>query len=575
VPEVILGLPAHLREVPPAPDGPNDPDRVAKRDAWRAWVYAMRQHRAELHQLVAENPDLIPIELRKCENDPAYFMAMYGTLFEPRSRNRRGGYIPWIPFARQVQLIRWWQACMMADDETADGALSKSRDVGASWEFCLIAVWGWRFEFPFNVLFISRVQNMVDSKSPKSLFWKVGRIIQNLPVWMLPKGFEWGRHRTELFIENPDNGNTLTGESTNANSGVGDRVTMAVVDEAAKIDGFLDIWLGMTDVTDHRFAISTEDLRHGPDFYNLTHGVDIEYPPSVFTIDYWEHPDHDDEWYERQVRRYSSDPDQFRREILRDPRISSSLCYPKAAEIEIITTEYRLGNPLYVSMDPGFDDNFAIVWIQFNPLTNFYEVLEAYTNNRYVAAFYGTILTGEAKSGEWEYTDADLELMAWTKNLPGATYYGDTYGTTKLGATADTWYSELRKFGIYVNTDRTPADKVTADKMKLRTHAGRREALRWLMPRLKFNDTPGCRQCLAALQQNQYDRTGDKIGERGMKRDWTTHYTSAMEYFAAHIKYARDYELADARRSARADRTDELAATRMRRPSSYRALGVR
>lgn len=555
--ETIEGLPANLATVPAGPSGPDDPFRQEKRDAWEEWSWAIRAHRAEILQDVLRYPELEIVEKRRCANDPAYFIAMYGYLFEPRNNNGRGGYNPWIPFERQIQMIRWVTDAMQSDDETADGVLSKCRDVGASWMMCGIFLWMWLYVSPFNGLLVSWKEAYVDSRQPRSLFWKIDKLIQYMPPFLRPVGFSPTRNRIKLFLENPENGNTIGGEATTSNSGRGDRVTAVLFDEAAQIPDFLNIWMGTADSTEHRFAVSTESMDNGSDFIDLRTGIDAEYHPSVFTIDWWEHPLHDDAWYQKQEKRYAADPDAFRREILRDPYTATHFVYPTVREkMPLPDLVYVQGNPLFVGIDPGFEDNTAIVWIQFNVAEQRYELLNGYTNEKMYAAFYGPLLSGSrfdkngvelvdvngvSIDGEWAYTEREMELMEWVKSIGGhkAKFIGDMYGNNKNGASADTWYSVwVRDHGIAINRDRLPDGKVAAHRMKARTHTGRRGAMRWILPKLVFADTIGARQALLALSNNSFAKptASGRINESGMFRDKTTHFTSAIEYWAVNLQ---------------------------------------
>lgn len=545
--EIIEGLPAYLKNVPRGPTGPDDPLRDQRIAEWNVWSVAIRQHRLDTLLAVKENPKLAEIERRKCALDPAYFLVMYGYLYEPRKGSGRGGYNPWVPFEKQVQLVRWFQACMAADDEKADGMISKCRDVGMSWLMMLLFLWAWLFTEPFNGLLISWKELFVDSRAPKSLFWKLDKLLAFLPNYLKPRGFVPSKHRIKLYLENPENGNTIAGESTTSNAGRGDRITAAFLDEAAQIPGLMDVWTGLADSTEHRFAGSTESLEQGTDFIDLRTGAESEYTPSVFIIDWWDHPLHDDAWYDRQKKRYAADPDGFEREIHRNPYVASQYVYPtvreKFPEPDLF---WMPGNPLFVGIDPGFDDSCALAFIQYNVAAERYEVLNGYTNRKMLADFYIPFLTGSMTDLEgndldeqYRYTDYERELVAWAEsvNIRDAKFIGDLYGDNQSGAAADTWYGVWRKLGgIAVNRDRLPNGKAAAARMQARTLSGRRKALRWILPKLVFGDSVGARQVHMALANNVFDTNNtDRIPERGMRRDGTTHYTSAVEYWAANM----------------------------------------
>ena len=588
--ETIAGLPPHLASVPPSPNRPDDPDAPAKKQAWEDWCIQIIQYRLETLQLAMTHPRIADLERKKCANDPAYFITVYGHLYEPRRRGKRSGTIPWIPFERQVQMIRWWQECMEADDETADGVVSKARDMGASWTMCALQIWGWLFVEPFNSLNVSLKEEAVDSRMPKSLFWKIDKFLSLLPPFLMPPGFARNQHRMKMWLRNPSNDNTITGESTNANSARADRATMILFDEAALIPSFIYVWGSASESSDHRFAVSTENMEHGNDFWNLARGVDMEESPATFPMDWWEHPLHDAVWYQSRKAKIP-DEETFAREIERNPYGSSYFVYPTAREKTTNPMiEYIPGSQVYCSIDPGFDDATAIVWMQYNAHEQRYEVINGYTNNKLPAHFYAAIMSGHVVdldgnpiTGDFSFSDYDEEVMEWVRSLsesPPIIYWGDMAGEQRNMAArnADSVYSVIRDtVGIYVLADRTPTGKAMAYRMEARTHKGRREALRWLMPRIEWGDTVGCRQALYNLQNVRFQnsRTG-RIPESGMFRNETTHFTAAMEYWAVNIKAEADlaphYETIAER--AKAKKKDERGS-RVSRMGHHRLSGVR
>jgi hypothetical protein len=213
-------------------------------------------------------------------------------------------------------------------------------------------------------------------------------------------------------------------------------------------------------------------------------------------------------------------------------------------------------------------------------------VLNGYTNNKTLAEVYGPILCGTytMKDGTEinpeEYSPYEQDLIEWVGTLTNKgkvlpKYVGDMYGNTTDGASADTWYSVwFRNHGIEVNRDRLPSGKVAAHRMQARTHSGRRKAVRWLLNRLVFADTIGARQALLALQNNSFPQPGrnGRIPESGMLRDGTTHFTSAIEYWAANMFMQDQLTQYNAQREKRqaAEAADEQAAS-----SRIRSLGSR
>jgi hypothetical protein len=430
-----------------------------------------------------------------------------------------------------------------------DGVVSKCRDMGASWTCCLWALHGWLFKSPWTVLFLSRKEDLVESKSSDSLFWKIEFLIRRLEQhapWMLPAGFSLKNKvlNSDLRLINPVSGAELLGESTNSNAGRGARATAVMIDEAAFVPDFMDVWGGLGASTNHRFAVSSESLQQGPDFYNLGMNNTSPWRPALFEMNWWDNPEHDGEWLEEEKRRYEYRMADFYREIMRDARAGDeTFVYPFAKSIvPSPEANYREMGTLYCSIDPGYQDETAIVWIQDQG--GEFVVLDAYQSRGKDARFYGTIITGQ-ESPEYQYTDEDLRFMEWSRSLPqsylksGVHFYGDVSGHNVTGATYDSFYSILEEeFGIRINKDRMVDNSFVGYRKEARTHKGRREALREMLPSFVFTTSHGSRFALKCLQDNRFPPESGKgvTEQKAAIHDGSSHMTTAFEYFAVHRK---------------------------------------
>lgn len=557
----IPGLPDALRYVPPAPSNASDPDADLKRANWHEWAEALARYRLRRKQQIEQNPDLIPLELAKCRLSPAYFMAVWGWIFEPRPEYNPGDK-PWLPFAIQIELLDWFEECMAAMDHRRDGVVSKSRDMGASWVTCCWLLHGWLFKYPWNVLILSRKEDLVESRDPDSLFWKIEFLIALLPSWMVPEGFSLKnkKYNTDLLLTNPATGATIKGESTNSTAGRGGRYAAIVVDEAAFVPDFLDIWAGLSASSNHRFAVSSESLRFGNGFYSLGTGNKTSRPPSFFAMDWYDHPKHDQEWLDAERDRFEAmgKIEDFHQEYLRDARAGTATwVYPSAMDCEIVPNLDLIDmGHLYASIDTGFGDQTAIVWIQEQ--NGKYAVLGGYQNRGKPAAFYGTIITGKPREDtDWQYTARDYEFMEWTASLPpeylkNRSFFGDVSGHSVTGTTADSWYSVLeRDFGIHINKDRMADGQAVGFRKEARTHKGRIESLRQLIPSMIFADSRNAPFVLKCLQENQFaPETGRSTTEaRSPLHDDTSHAVTACEYWAVHLKLRHQLQAFGKKRS--------------------------
>ena len=102
--EGFTGEWAFLGDVPQGSDRPDDPDVHARAEAWEHWSQDIRIYRQWVLRELEAHPELERIEWLKCQNDIAYFINVYGWIFEARGNRGRGGYTPWLLFERPVRI---------------------------------------------------------------------------------------------------------------------------------------------------------------------------------------------------------------------------------------------------------------------------------------------------------------------------------------------------------------------------------------------------------------------------------------------------------------------------------------
>lgn len=373
---------------------PDDPEDASKRQAWRAWHDAVLLDNDAYQRLLEGDEAARKDELILCAAHPAYWLVRWGWIFEPRPGKRGGSDKPFIPFAIQVDLLDHFLTALERDDEKGDVIVSKSRDMGASWIMCAFAAWGWIFKRPWQVRLFSYVQDYVDQgyqKFPDSLFWKIDYLIDNLPGWMKPKSYDPTKPncRTTLNIINPANGNLIAGGSSTGRTGRAGRATWIGYDEYAMFEDGGTSYASTANVTDHRYVVSSEHIDYGDHFQRLYKGSDNGVQASTFDINWWTHPDHDRDWYDKTKKRFEADGNlpAFRREVERDAYAGNTTwVYPQARD--------HVNNPSVIwtplvgdvlgGMDPGFRDQFAMVWVQEDPVRGKLKILDAYQDRKSV-----------------------------------------------------------------------------------------------------------------------------------------------------------------------------------------------
>jgi len=163
-----------------------------------------------------------------------------------------------VPFVLYPYQERGLDVIFDSLEQSFDVSVEKSRQMGASWLFALVIHYCWLFRQGQNFLMLSRSDEYVDrSNEPKSLFWKLDFINNNLPMWLLPEGWNKGKHRLVKRMINPANGNTIVGEATTEDSGRGGTFTAVLHDEFGACDVGMGILKSTRAATGTRWFNST------------------------------------------------------------------------------------------------------------------------------------------------------------------------------------------------------------------------------------------------------------------------------------------------------------------------------
>ncbi len=172
--------------------------------------------------------------IEKCRRDPVWFINAFGWTLDPRNvAEGLPGVLPLRLRPRQEEYVAWLDARVMGRQ---NGLTEKSRDEGMTWVLCAYYVHHWLFWRDFKGGIGSRKEVLVDRLGDMdSIFEKIRFIIDKLPAWLRPQGFKRKVHAPFMRVLNPQNGNTITGESGD-NIGRGGRNTLYFVDEHAAIE---------------------------------------------------------------------------------------------------------------------------------------------------------------------------------------------------------------------------------------------------------------------------------------------------------------------------------------------------
>lgn len=258
------------------------------------------------------------------KNNPVDFINDWCVTYDPRNKSPLPKLMPFKLFPRQEEFVQFLQDCL---NDNESGLVEKARDIGASWICCAYSVWLWIFHDGVTVGWGSRKEEYVDKKGdPKAIFPKIRQIIENLPAWLQPEGYNEYLHATYMKIINPINGSAITGEAGD-NIGRGGRTTIFFKDESAHYERPELIEAALGDNTDVQIDISSVNGTNNVFYRRRMSGVEWEAGKKiesgltrVFVFDWRDHPAKTQEWYDR--RRAKAEREGlvhiFRQEVDRD-----------------------------------------------------------------------------------------------------------------------------------------------------------------------------------------------------------------------------------------------------------------
>jgi hypothetical protein len=546
VPEDTQGrLPADgaIPQIPWLPPVPQSPPE------WFAWEQQLLEYRlrtidAALHGADGLSAEQVRArEISRCDLSAAYFANVYGYIYEARpdeDDDRDGDLIPYIQYPFQIEVFAWLDERLTTKGATGDGIIQKARDMGLSNSVVFWLAHKWLFRRPFQARLLSRNERLVDqSLDTDSLFWKLDRFLLALPPWLFAAGapgFDWTKHRLMLRLSNPATGNLISGESTQADAGRGGRATVILYDEAAFMDDFASIWSAGRASTRHRIAVSTVSTKKGMDLYNIVHGDEGYEQPAVLALPYTAHPLHDEEWFEAERARDS--PQRFAQEVLMDWTAGAGeWVYPETHPYQPGHFPYvPHGGELIITMDDGYDDEFALVVLQYQHDSGRIRVLDSYQNKHQPIDFYGYLLRGVYTS-QFHFGPREHEFMRQLAGKGPALYYGDAHGAKIEQIAGTSVFAHLAaKFGIQINY------YIGLDSGTRLTFSHRRMELGKLLPLMDFNSTRGARSVLEALKKHRFKDPEDGQHMRDYREPlhskWS-HTVSALEYFAVQFELFR------------------------------------
>lgn len=225
-------------------------------------------------------------EIIKCGKDPVHFMKNWAKIQHPT----RGK----IPF----ETYEFQDRCVSDFEEHRLNIVLKSRQLGLSTVCAAYCAWLCLFHRDKNVLVIA-----TKLTTAITFISKVKVILQSIPEWMLLSKFIPTKQEVAF-----DNGSWIKAVPTSEDAGRSEALSLLIVDEAAFIREFDEIWTGLapTISTGGRAIIISTPNGVGGQFYKLwteaSAGVNGFNP---INLPWAVHPEHDEEWFKKETRNLS------------------------------------------------------------------------------------------------------------------------------------------------------------------------------------------------------------------------------------------------------------------------------
>jgi hypothetical protein len=227
-------------------------------------------------------------------------------------------------------------------------------------------------------------------------------------------------------------------------------------------------------------------------------------PENYISLNWYDHPWKDKEWYEEQLKKAEFDPE-IMKEVDKGYAIAEKLqYYPEIKFAKIMKIKYNPDLPLYCFLDFGKGDLTVIIWCQFDG--NQMNIIECYYNsNKGKATWYAPFLNPEWNVEQgMQYTAGATEFMnrvrAWKKPTG---WFGELAHSIKSMADGTSIASNLAKCGIRLIWNNNAVE-----------HEPRRIATALLLPKMVFNeDSENVLKLYDAITNSRYSTsTSTKSG---------------------------------------------------------------
>lgn len=289
-------------------------------------------------------------EIIKCGVDPLYFLKRYGYITHPKR-----GLIKFTTYPFQDDCVRDFESHRF-------NIVLKSRQLGLSTICAGYCLWMALFQKEKNIVVIATKLDVA-----KNFFSKIIKMYDNLPDWLVMTKEESRSVKSIKFT----NGSRISAIPTGDDAGRGEGISLLIVDEAAHIQGFDDLWMGLysTVSTGGNIILLSTPKGVGNVFHKTWVGCDLEKKENDFhgiNLPWTVHPEHDESWFKEQCR--NLDARGIQQELLCSFLGSGHTYIPEDSQ------EYIQANIQEPIAKLGFDRN---IWVWKYPETDHKYVISA------------------------------------------------------------------------------------------------------------------------------------------------------------------------------------------------------
>ncbi len=285
-------------------------------------------------------------EIIQCGKDPVYFINKYAKIQHPQR-----GTIKFDTYEFQDDCVRSFIAHRF-------NIIVKARQLGLSTVTAIYAVWLAIFYRDKNILIIA-----TKLSTAKNFIKKVKVALRSLPPWLIMPSIVEQTQQQISF----SNGSQIKAIPTSEDAGRSEALSLLVVDEAAFIRNFAELWKGLYSCLSEggRAIVISTPNGIGGRYHELVEGAengtnDFNYIKLMWDV----HPGRDEEWFKNETRNMT--PTEIAQELMcdfaasGDTFVTTDIIEKLSMQIENPIEKWGPGGNIWQWKYPQPDEEFLI-----------------------------------------------------------------------------------------------------------------------------------------------------------------------------------------------------------------------